>query len=120
MIDRDAITRALVNLIDNAMKYSGESKEILVNSSRAGGFATVAVIDHGIGVQREDRERIFEKFYRGGSSLLHDVKGSGLGLTIVKHIVDAHHGQIKVESKPGSGSTFTVHLPIDNGMLEHS
>lgn len=77
----------------------------------------IAVVDHGIGIPLEEQGRIFEKFYRNVSSLVHDVKGSGLGLTIVKHIVDAHRGRITVESKPGEGSTFTIYLPLHNGML---
>jgi signal transduction histidine kinase len=95
--------QALVNLIDNAMKYSGESKEILVRLGQAGEFVNVAVINRGIGIPREDQQRIFEKFYRNSSSLVHDVRGSGLGLTIVRDIVDAHGGPITVESEPGKG-----------------
>lgn len=118
VIDRDAMTRALVNLIDNAVKYSRTSKNIVIKVDQNGDFATVSVIDHGIGIPLSDQQRIFEKFYRAGSSLVHDVKGTGLGLTIVKHIVDAHHGRITVDSKPGAGSTFTVFLPLNNGSVD--
>jgi signal transduction histidine kinase len=73
----------------------------------------ISVIDHGVGIASEEREKVFEKFYRVGNCLVHDVKGSGLGLSIVKHIVEAHHGRVTVESEPGRGSAFIIHLPVD-------
>lgn len=111
VMDSNAIAQAFINLLDNAVKYSGESKEIHVRLGREDGFVTISVIDRGIGIGREDREKVFEKFYRVGNCLVHDVKGSGLGLSIVKHIVEAHHGQVTVESEPDRGSTFAIHLP---------
>jgi two-component system phosphate regulon sensor histidine kinase PhoR len=93
------------------VKYSGESKEVSVRLGQEDGFVTIAVSDQGIGIEREDCGKVFEKFYRVGNCLVHDVKGSGLGLSIVKHIVEAHHGRVTVESEPGKGSTFTIHLP---------
>jgi signal transduction histidine kinase len=115
VIDQEAIAQAFINLLDNAVKYSGDAKEIHVTLARQDGFATVAVRDHGIGIAAEEREKVFEKFYRVGNVLVHDVKGSGLGLSIVKHIVEAHQGRVTVESELGGGSVFVIHLPVDNG-----
>jgi signal transduction histidine kinase len=101
-----------MNLLDNAVKYSGPAKDIVVRLAQQDGYITIAVTDQGIGIPREEQGRIFEKFYRVSTGLVHDVKGSGLGLAIVKHIVEAHHGKVEVESRPGQGSTFTIHLPV--------
>lgn len=111
-IDPDAITQALVNLLDNAVKYSGDSRVINVRLARENRFISISVTDYGIGIPTEDRERIFERFHRVSTGLVHDVKGSGLGLAIVKHIVEAHGGKVAVQSEPGKGSTFTVFLPV--------
>jgi signal transduction histidine kinase len=113
VIDPDAIAQAFINLLDNAVKYSGDSKEIEVKMAEQGDFITIAVIDHGIGIASEEREKVFEKFYRVGNILVHDVKGSGLGLSIVKHIIEAHNGIVTVESELGRGSAFIIHLPVD-------
>jgi signal transduction histidine kinase len=113
VIDPDAIAQAFINLLDNAVKYSSGSKEIGVKLAEHGDTVMISVIDHGVGIASEEREKVFEKFYRVGNSLVHDVKGSGLGLSIVKHIVEAHHGRVTVESEPGRGSAFIIHLPID-------
>ncbi len=110
-IDRDAIAQAVVNLLDNAVKYSNGSKEIAVTLSSGGGKARVAVEDHGIGIAAREQKKIFGKFYRVGSGLVHDVKGSGLGLAIVRHVVEAHGGRVEVVSEPGRGSIFTIVLP---------
>ncbi|HKQ77147.1 MAG TPA: HAMP domain-containing sensor histidine kinase [Blastocatellia bacterium] len=113
LIDYDAILIALTNLLDNAVKYSKGAKEIKLRLDERDGFATITVKDYGIGVARQEQERIFEKFYRVGTGMVHDVKGAGLGLSIVKHIVEAHHGKITVESELGRGSAFTIHLPMN-------
>jgi signal transduction histidine kinase len=112
VLDPDAIALALTNLLDNAIKYSGEEKEINVRITQPNGFVAVAITDRGIGIAADEHEKIFEKFYRVSTGLVHDVKGSGLGLSLVKHIVVAHQGKITVRSKPGEGSTFTIHLPV--------
>ena len=113
IVNRDAITQSLVNLIDNAIKYSGSSKKLTVRLGQEERYVTVSIIDHGIGIPREEQQRIFDKFYRVGTGLVHDVRGSGLGLSIVKHIIDAHLGKITVKSQPGAGTTFTLYLPGD-------
>jgi signal transduction histidine kinase len=110
-VNRDAVTQLLMNLLDNAIKYSGTSKEILVQAGRREGQIAISVTDYGIGIAREERDKIFDKFYRVSTGLVHDVKGSGLGLSIVKHIVEAHRGKITVESQLGAGSTFTLFFP---------
>ena len=111
-IDSDAIGQAFMNLVDNAVKYSGSEREILVRIELEAGHIVVSVTDHGIGIPPGERQRIFEKFYRVSTGLVHDVKGSGLGLAIVKHIVDAHRGKVTVESAPGRGTTFAIRLPV--------
>ena len=112
-LDANAIDRAVANLLDNAVKYSNEDRRIGVELSRNGDGVAIAVSDHGIGIPRDELERIFERFHRVGTGLVHDVKGSGLGLTLVRHIAEAHGGRVTVESEPGRGSTFTIHLPVD-------
>jgi signal transduction histidine kinase len=111
-VDAAAIAQALVNLLDNAAKYSGDAKEIDVRVATKEEFITIAVTDQGIGIPLHEQEKIFEKFYRVSTGLVHDVKGSGLGLSIVKHIVEAHQGKVTVRSKQGNGTTFTIYLPI--------
>lgn len=114
MADREALIEVMVNLIDNAMKYSNEVKEVELSTGVQGNMAYVAVKDCGIGIPKGQLEKLFEKFYRVHTGDVHDAKGSGLGLTIVKHIMDAHNGKIQVQSTPGEGSTFTILFPIYN------
>jgi signal transduction histidine kinase len=118
VLDPDAIALALTNLLDNAIKYSGEVKEINVSVAQSDGFVTVAITDRGVGIAADEQEKIFEKFYRVSTGLIHDVKGSGLGLSLVKHIVVAHQGKVTVRSKPGEGSTFTIQLPVGDQKSE--
>ena len=112
-MDAAAIAQAFHNLLDNAVKYSGDSREIHVRLRRDGGEVVVAVQDHGVGIAPSEQEKIFDRFHRVGNSLVHDVKGSGLGLSIVRHVVAAHGGRVVVESQPGHGSTFSIRLPVD-------
>jgi signal transduction histidine kinase len=111
-VDAEAIAQAFVNLLDNAAKYSGSARVIEVRVQAQREAVTIAVSDHGIGIAPDEQEKIFEKFYRAGSSLVHDVKGSGLGLSIVRHVIAAHRGHVTVASELGQGSTFTIHLPV--------
>ena len=111
-IDREAIARALVNLVNNALKYSKDHKYIGVKLYRDNGSVKLEVADRGIGIARRDQAKIFEKFYRGGDPLVHNTKGSGLGLSLVRHITEAHGGEIEVESAPGAGSKFIMSLPL--------
>ncbi len=110
-VDADAMTQTLVNLLDNAVKYSGSSRDITLKLDRRDEWVTIAIGDNGIGIPEEDQEKVFERFHRVSTGLVHDVKGSGLGLAIVKHIVEAHGGKVALDSRPGRGTTFTIHLP---------
>jgi signal transduction histidine kinase len=111
-LDPEAISQALINLLNNAIKYSPEQKAIEVAVRRDGDRVRLSVSDRGIGIPRSEQRRIFEKFYRVETSLVHTTKGSGLGLALVQHIAEAHGGQVEVESTPGEGSTFTLSLPV--------
>jgi len=111
-VDREAIARSLLNLVNNAVKYSSNEKFLSVNLYRTNGAVKIEVIDHGIGIPPAEHSKIFEKFYRAGDPLVHNTKGSGLGLSLVRHIVQAHGGEVSVESAPGKGSKFTIALPI--------
>jgi signal transduction histidine kinase len=111
-VDREAIARALVNLVNNALKYSANEKFLGVKLYRANDSLKLEVVDRGIGITRREQSKIFEKFYRTGDPLVHNTKGSGLGLSLVRHITQAHGGEVQVESIPGKGSKFTVSLPL--------
>jgi two-component system phosphate regulon sensor histidine kinase PhoR len=109
--DQTHLANVIYNLLDNANKYSTESPEILVKTRNVSGGVEVIVEDHGIGMSKEDRKQIFEKFYRVHTGNLHDVKGFGLGLSYVKAITDAHDGKIDVKSELGQGSSFILYFP---------
>jgi signal transduction histidine kinase len=111
-VDREAIARSLLNLVNNALKYSTNDKFLRVSLYRENGSVKLEVLDHGIGVPRGEQRKIFEKFYRSGDPMVHNTKGSGLGLSLVRHIVEAHQGEIRVDSVPGQGSRFVITLPI--------
>jgi len=113
LIDRDAMAQAISNLLDNAIKYSGEVKQLSITTETVRSDLSIEIADHGIGIPRAEQAKIFEKFYRVGNGLVHDVKGSGLGLSLVKHIIEAHKGTISVESDVGKGSRFTILLPLE-------
>lgn len=114
-VDREAIARALVNLVNNALKYSTDEKFLGVKLYREKSALKLEVADRGIGITRREQSKIFEKFYRTGDPLVHNTKGSGLGLSLVRHITQAHGGDIAVESTPGKGSKFTLSLPLQSG-----
>ncbi len=109
--DPDAVRQALLNLVDNAIKYSAGRKRVAVRLAESADGAEVRVSDNGIGIPAGDREKIFEAFFREPDAVRHDPRGVGLGLKIVKHIMDAHGGTIGVESEPGRGTTFTLKFP---------
>ncbi len=111
-VDREAIARALVNLVNNALKYSDHEKFLGVKLYGANDAVKLEVVDHGIGITRREQSKIFEKFYRTEDPLVHNTKGSGLGLSLVRHITQAHGGEIVVESTPGKGSKFIMSLPL--------
>jgi signal transduction histidine kinase len=113
-VDRDAIEQAILNLLSNAMKYSGESRQIDLRVQKRAGHAVIEVSDQGIGIDPAQQKRIFEKFYRVPSKENQRIPGTGLGLALVFHIVEAHGGHTKLRSVPGKGSTFSIHLPLEN------
>ena len=110
--DREALTTAVHNLLDNAVKYSGDLKTVWLEASANGGGFSISICDRGAGIQENDKPHIFERFYRGGGEQKQRVKGAGLGLNLVKHIVTAHGGTVDFESQQGKGSTFTIRLKI--------
>ncbi len=110
-IDSGAISQALINLLSNAVKYSGDGKYILIETFESGDNVSIAVEDHGIGMDRKEFKNIFDNFYRISNPKTAQIKGTGLGLTIAKYIVEAHKGTISVKSETGRGSRFTISLP---------
>ena len=110
-IDQDAVRQALTNLIDNAIKYSSDKKEIMIQIIEREKNVEIQVKDKGIGIPPQEKEKIFEGFYRHAEGRRHNPKGVGLGLKIVKHIMEAHKGEIQVESQQNKGSTFILIFP---------
>jgi signal transduction histidine kinase len=119
--DRDALTTVLINLLDNAYKYSESDKRVAVRCREQNGSALFEVEDHGLGLSRRDAKRVFDRFYQVDQTLSRRVGGCGLGLSIVKFIVEAHGGSIEVESQLGQGSVFTIKIPAahDGGDEDH-
>jgi signal transduction histidine kinase len=111
-MDAEAIGQALANLIDNAIKYSDADRVIAVDARRDGDGIALSVADRGVGIAPSEHARIFEKFYRVGRSETQGRRGSGVGLALVRHVAEAHHGRVSVESTPGQGSRFTLWLPL--------
>jgi len=110
--DAEALGRAVWNLLDNAVKYSGNSREIDVEVGRVGSDQTIAVRDLGLGIPAHEQALVFRKFQRGEEAMRLGIKGTGIGLAMVSHIMKAHHGRVEVRSEPGRGSTFTLILPV--------
>lgn len=106
--DKEAVSEAIINIIDNAVKYSYDNKEVELSTGTMGELVYVKIKDNGIGISAQDQKKIFDKFFRVSSGYVHNTKGTGLGLSLVKHIMDAHKGEITLHSTPGSGSSFIL------------
>jgi len=111
--DGDAMVTVLTNLLDNAFKYSNADREITLRVFTRDNAVSFSVTDNGVGISRNAAKKIFKRFYQVDRTLSRRAEGCGLGLSIAKFIVDAHNGEILVESRPGRGSTFTVKLPVN-------
>lgn len=118
--DRSALASALQNLLGNAVKYGGPGGWVRVSAHVAGRMLRISVEDRGLGIAADERQRIFEPFYRGREAVTRQIQGSGLGLHLVKRIVEAHGGTVSVDSESGRGSTFTMALPeaADDGHVQ--
>ena len=110
--DWEALTRALWNLLDNAVKYSPDSPTVLVEVAREQYAVSISVRDRGLGITPKEQKQIFRKFFRGSAAKAAGVKGTGIGLAMVQYIIQAHGGKMRLESAPGVGSTFTIVLPV--------
>jgi signal transduction histidine kinase len=109
--DPDAVEQTVLNLLSNALKYGG-GKPVSLDCGAVNGDVQIAVRDCGDGIDPAARERIFERFHREAEAIRRNIPGAGLGLALVRHIAEAHGGDVSVESTPGEGSTFTVSIPI--------
>lgn len=114
LFDENTIKEALINIIDNAIKYSVKTKEIKIKTGNRRDKIFVSVEDKGIGISKQNQKKIFDKFFRVAEGNIHNVKGTGIGLTIVKHIVDAHKGEIEIVSSEKMGSKFVLLFPKIN------
>ncbi|MEA3417701.1 MAG: ATP-binding protein [Thermodesulfobacteriota bacterium] len=110
-IDPALLDQAMVNILDNAIKYNKKGSAVYVECSSMEKEIIISIKDQGIGIAKKHLPRLFERFYRVDKARSRELEGTGLGLAIVKHIVQAHGGRISVESTPGKGSAFTIHLP---------
>ena len=113
VVDADAVEQAMLNLLTNAMKYSGEGRAIVVRLYAVDGHAVIEVTDQGVGIPEKEQARVAEKFYRVRSPENDRIPGTGLGLTLVDHMARAHGGRLEVRSELGRGSTFAIHLPLE-------
>ena len=111
LADREALTMIFSNLVENAIKYGRDGGRVEVRVAQDGPYVSVSVRDDGIGISPEDREKVFDEFYRARNEQTANITGTGLGLSLVKRLAEMHEGAVRVESTPGSGSTFTVSIP---------
>ena len=112
LLDSHHFTNVLINILDNAVKYSVNAPEISVRADVEGNRVQLYIQDNGIGMSKDVREHIFDRFYRAERGNVHTVKGHGLGLAYAKEIIDMHNGEIRVKSSVGQGSTFIITLAL--------
>jgi two-component system phosphate regulon sensor histidine kinase PhoR len=110
--DRDRLSQIFVNILDNAVKFTPENGAIDISAKEDEGFAIVKVIDSGIGIPRDEIERLGERFYRVDKTRSRELGGTGLGLSIVKHLMMAHGGKMEIESRLGYGTTLSLFFPL--------
>jgi signal transduction histidine kinase len=115
-IDKDAMEQAIFNLVDNAVKFSPGTKKVEVTLERNQDSVIIKIKDQGLGIEDDEKDKIFEKFYRGNEAVKYSIKGTGLGLALVKYTVEAHNGHIDVKDEPGWSAVFMITLPI----LDHN
>lgn len=113
--DREALTHAVWNLLDNAVKYSPTCRTVWVDVAQTGSRLNIRVRDRGLGIPTHEHRDVFKRFVRGAGAKAHGIRGTGVGLAMVRHIVSAHGGQVDIESREGMGSTFTIVLPLQEG-----
>ena len=113
LADKEALIESVINLIDNAVKYSDQKKQIEIATGRDNGFAWIAIKDYGIGISAKDQKHIFDKFYRVSTGNLAKKRGTGLGLSLVKQLMEAQKGKVTLSSEPGNGSTFKLYFQLD-------
>jgi signal transduction histidine kinase len=112
LADEEALALIFSNLIDNAIKYTPQGGTIMVRTAQNGMYLSFSVKDTGVGINAEELDKVFDEFYRIKNEDTLDIPGTGLGLSLVKRLVDLHQGRIEAESMPGSGSVFTVKIPL--------
>ena len=110
--DKESLSRAILNLLDNAVKYSGGRPLVVLRVWARDARIYLQVEDEGIGISPAEQRRIFDKFYRSSKALEQNIKGSGIGLPLVDHIIRAHGGKVSLESEPGRGTRVTIELPV--------
>lgn len=110
--DRDRLTQIIINILDNAVKFTPDNGKIIISAEEEGGFVLVKVIDTGIGIPREEIERLGERFYRVDKTRSRELGGTGLGLSIVKHLMTAHGGRLEIESQLGHGTKVSLYFPV--------
>ncbi|MGH3928773.1 MAG: sensor histidine kinase, partial [Pseudonocardiaceae bacterium] len=118
--DATLLITALSNLVDNAVSYSSSGSPVSVSRRQADGFVEIAVTDRGLGIAPEHQERVFERFFRVDQARSRATGGTGLGLAIVKHVAANHGGDVRLWSRPGTGSTFTLRVPAHRGESDDS